>query len=138
MDHEWGRSSASQDTLGFGVEKFFADSPVSVALNAEAYRKNGDFEPKQNDRRINLVLRYEFGGKPFRPERESRRVPVGAVAAASETSSTGPATGAGTLQETPKKVENRMVKTTASMSADAFFNFDKATLTPVARNSLDD
>jgi outer membrane protein OmpA-like peptidoglycan-associated protein/acyl-CoA thioesterase FadM len=143
IDHEWGRSSASQNTLGFGVEKFFADSPVSLALNAEAYRKSGDFESKQNDQRVNLVLRYEFGGKSFRPAREARQVAVIPASASADVatapptaSTTPPLTGSVTTHDSSRKTEQRMVKTTASMSADAFFEFDKATITPAARTAL--
>ncbi|CAN5166050.1 hypothetical protein BH11PSE11_BH11PSE11_18150 [soil metagenome] len=152
LDHEWGRSSASQDTIGVGVEKFFANSPISVALNAEAYRKSGDFEPKQNDQRVNLVVRYEFGGKSYRSDqRETRRVAVAPSVAADTTPAVPPATsgavvaapppttatGSVTQLDSNKKTEMRMVKTTASMSADAFFDFDKAIVTPAAQAELD-
>ncbi len=150
LDHEWGSGSARQATLAGGVEKFFADSPMSVAVNAEVYRKSGELEPKQNDRRINLLFRYELGGKSFRPARESRMVQaVPATAAIDAAPSTGAdapgsnagaganATGAGTLQEAPRKTEMRMVKTTASMSADAFFLFDSVKMTPTALTALE-
>lgn len=148
LDHEWGTGSARQATLAIGVEKFFADTPISLALNAEAYRKTGEFDEKRNDRRVNLMLRYEFGGKSYRPVRESRMVPVVAATAAGDAPSGngagtgnntagGAATGAGTLQEVPRKTEMRMVKTTASMSADAFFLFDSVKMTPTALSALE-
>ncbi len=148
LDHEWGRGSARQATFAIGVEKFFADTPLSLALNAEAYHKSGEFDQKQNDHRVNLVLRYEFGGKSYRPTRESRMVPAVAATAGQEgrqadgmgaggNTAGGSATGAGSLQEAPQRTEMRMVKTTASMSADAFFLFDSVKMTPTALTALD-
>lgn len=148
LDNEWGSGSARQGTLAVGVEKFFADSPMSVALTAEAYHKNGEFEQKQNDRRVNLMFRYEFGGKSYRPVRESRMVPAvaataGEDAAKANLAGTGSSSGsegtstAGVKQEAPRKTEMRMVKTTASMSADAFFRFDSVQMTPAALTALE-
>lgn len=150
-DHEWGKNGAHQNTVGVGVEKFFADSPISVALNAEAYRKNGDLEPKKSDQRINLMLRYEIGGKGYRPVRESRMVPVAPAtpgtdpvaptgssgAGSSNSSNTTALNTSNVMQESPRKTEMRMVKTTASMSADAFFKFDSVKMTDTARLALD-
>ena len=34
-DYEWGRDSARQTTLSVGLEKFFYNSPISVAVNLE-------------------------------------------------------------------------------------------------------
>ncbi|MES2934667.1 MAG: Ig-like domain-containing protein [Pseudomonadota bacterium] len=152
LDQEWGSSASRQTTFGIGAEKFFVNSPISLALNADTYRKTGDFETQQNDSRINFMFRYEFGGKSFRPARESKlvevQIPVKTPVAPEPESAPAiievpvveaPANKAevSKTQEKSQKAEMRLVKTTASMSADAFFKLDKSTLTPVAREELD-
>jgi outer membrane protein OmpA-like peptidoglycan-associated protein len=131
LDYEWGRGSASQSTVSFAVEKFFAGTPHSVALVAEAYHKQGALEPERNDERLTVMYRYEFGRPAYRPAREYRMVKVETPAAAPAPAAVAPAPPA-----TPR-VEKRLVKTTASMASDAFFDFDKATLRPDAKIALD-
>ena len=140
-DYEWGRDSARQTTISAGLEKFFPGAPYSVALNVEHARQSGGFEPRHSDTRWMAMLRYEFGGPVFRPARESRMVEVAPKAApvptappAASTASSAPAVAAA---PTPPRKETRIVKTTASMLSDAFFEFDKSALTPAARAALD-
>jgi len=145
-DYEWGRDSAHQTTVSLGLEKFFAGAPYSLGLNVEHYRKSGGFDLNGSDTRIMAMFRYEFGGPVFRPARESRQVqvaakePTAAVAAPAVVPPVAavptPAPAAVPIPQPPRK-ETRMVKATASMSADAFFEFDKSILTPAARLALD-
>lgn len=144
-DYEWGRDSARQTTFSLGLEKFFAGAPYSLGVNVEHYRKSGGFEPGTSDTRVMAMLRYEFGGPAFRPARETRQVQVtpAVTAPPPSTAPTVMAAAAPTPQPAaaavpqPPRKETRLVKTTASMSADAFFEFDKSVLTPAARVALD-
>ena len=148
-DYEWGRDSARQTTVSVGVEKFFYNAPYSLALNVEHYRKSGSFESGTSDNRVMAMLRYEFGGPNFRPVKEYRLV----EASAGNVPATAPApqppeppkvpvvavtpAAASAAAPVPRK-EKRLVKTTAAMSADAFFEFDKSMLTPAAKTALDE
>ena len=145
LDYEWGRDSARQTTFSVGLEKYFAGAPYSLALNVEHYRKSGGFDLTGSDTRVMAMLRYEFGGPAFRPARESRLVQVAAketvslppaIPAPAQTAVTSITPPVATVQAEPRK-ETRIVKTTASMSSDAFFEFDKSVLTPAARSALD-
>ncbi|MEP7083849.1 MAG: OmpA family protein, partial [Betaproteobacteria bacterium] len=145
-DYEWGRDSARQSTFSLGLEKYFYNAPYSVALNLEHFRKSGEFESRSSDNRVMAMLRYEFGGPSFRPVKEYRMVEVPASMAAAPAVAVlpvaAPPVAAVTIPAAPAaptapRTEKRLVKTTASMSADAFFDFDKATLTPAARLALD-
>jgi outer membrane protein OmpA-like peptidoglycan-associated protein len=132
LDYEWGRGSASQSTVSFAVEKFFAGTPHSIALIAEAYHKQGALEPERNDERLTVMYRYEFGRPAYRPERMYRMVKVETPAAAPP-----PPTAAAPAPPAAPRVEKRLVKTTASMASDAFFDFDRAVLRPDATAALD-
>ncbi|MEP7183177.1 MAG: Ig-like domain-containing protein [Betaproteobacteria bacterium] len=137
-DYEWGKSSASQATVSLGVEKFFAGSPVSVAVVGEAYWKRGDYESRSSDQRITAMVRYEFGGPAWRPARDYRMVQVDAPRAPAPVAAPAPVVvTAATAAPAQPRVEKRLVKTTATMSADAFFDFDKAVLRPDAKIALD-
>ncbi len=76
FDYEIGKSAASQSTISLGIEKYFAGTPHSIALVAEAYHKNGELEPTRNDQRVTAMYRYEFGGNSYRPSRAYRDVKV--------------------------------------------------------------
>jgi outer membrane protein OmpA-like peptidoglycan-associated protein len=132
FDYEWGRGSASQSTLSLALEKFFAGTPHSVALVVEAYHKSGALEPERNDGRLTVMYRYEFGRPAYRPAREYRMVKV-------ETPAVSPAPVPAAQPPAPAapRVEKRLVKTTASMASDAFFDFDRSTLRPDATGALD-
>ncbi len=133
FDYERGKGSAAQSTVSLGVEKYFAGTPHSIALIAEAYHKNGELEPTRNDQRVTAMYRYEFGGNSYRPSRQYRDVKVEIPAPGAAT----PPVASAAAESAPARVEKRLVKTTASMSADAFFDFDKAVLRPDARAALE-
>jgi len=133
LDYEWGRNDSRQTTGSVSVEKFFYDSPHSIALVGEYFRKSGQFETDRDDHRVSLVWRYEFGGKSYRPIRESKLVRVEKPAPAPAEPAVRPA-----AEAAKPRAEKRLVKVTASMSADAFFKFDKSELTPEAKKALDD
>jgi len=130
LDYEWGQDSNHQTTLSVILEKFIANSPHSFLVSAEAYQKSGVLEQNRADQRLYFMYRYEFGGKSYRPERESRLVEVPATTAQPiETPVSSPV-------ENKPKIEKRMVKTTATMLSDAFFKFDSDQLTPEAKTAL--
>ena len=133
FDYERGKDSASQSTVSLGIEKYFAGTPHSIALVAEAYHKNGDLEPTRSDQRVTAMYRYEFGGNSYRPSHAYRDVKVEIPAPAE--SKTAAASAAPALAS--PRVEKRLVKTTASMAADAFFDFDKSVLRPDAKAALE-
>lgn len=123
LDLEWGRSAARQSTLSIAAEKFFVGTPHSVALQIDHLRKQGDADLTRNDNRAMLTYRYSFGAASSQPERLFRMVerqpPV--------------------LEPTiiPARTEQRLVKTKASMTGDAFFDLSSATLSSLARAELD-
>ena len=147
-DYEWGRDSAKQRTFSLGVEKFFYNQPYSVALNVEHYRKSGGLDPSNSDHRVMAMLRYEFGGPNFRPAREYRMVEstvmvtpprpaTPPVQASASQAIVRPAAPVVAEAAPTSRREKRLVKTTAAMSAEEFFEFDRSSLTPRAKQSLD-
>lgn len=139
-DYEWGKGSASQTTLSLGVEKYFDGSPWSVAVLGEVYRKHGGDEIDRDDQRGWVMLRYEFGGPAWRPAKQYRDVKVEVPAPAAPAAPTvAPAPVEPPRAEPPPqpRVEKRLVKTTATGNADAFFDFDRAELRPEAKQALD-
>ena len=134
LDYEWGQNSTSQSTLSLGVEKYFAGTPHSIALYGEAYHKNGGIEPTRSDQRIVAMYRYEFGGNNYRPAQQYRDVKVEVPAAQSLPPTPVAQTPA---QSATPRIEKRLVKTTASMSSDAFFDFDKSVIRPDAKAALE-
>ncbi len=76
LDHEWGKTSASQTTFSIGAEKFFANRPYSVLLNLATSEKRGEFETLRNDHRVGVYFRYEFD----HPARTAARKSTGASA----------------------------------------------------------
>lgn len=140
LDREWGDYSSRQNTVSLGIEKFFSGSPHSVGLFLENYDKAGKYENRGNGTRALAAYRYSFGGSThassagWREARLVRRVEVPGTS--SETRKVADA-----AQSAPPVVqtrrEMRIVKTTASMASDAFFEFDKAELTAIARRELD-
>ncbi|HEX3632066.1 MAG TPA: Ig-like domain-containing protein [Casimicrobiaceae bacterium] len=133
FDYERGKGAAAQSTVSVGVEKYFAGTPHSVALVAEAYHKNGDLEPTRSDQRITAMYRYEFGGNSYRPAHAYRDVKVEIPAPAGTTA----AVASAAAEPAQPRVEKRLVKTTASMASDAFFDFDKSVLRPDAKAALE-
>jgi len=154
MDYEWGRDASHQTTLSVMLEKYIPNSPHSFSVNAEAYQKSGALEQNRNDQRLYFMYRYELGGKSYRPERTDRLSQVSANAAqladkadgttdgttnGTAGSTTGGTTGGVTAgqNQTPAKTEKRMVKTSAAMFSDAFFEFDSDKLTSESKTALD-
>jgi outer membrane protein OmpA-like peptidoglycan-associated protein len=78
------------------------------------------------------MYRYEFGRPAYRPAREYRMVKVETPAAAAV-----PVAPPAAAAPAASRVEKRLVKTTASMASDAFFDFDRATLRSDAKLALD-
>lgn len=146
LDYERGRGSTGQATVSLGAEKYLEGTPFSLALTGEAYRKHGGIEPDRDDARVWVMVRYAFGGNAgWRPEKVTRMVevprtapppapPVAPRPVAATPPPTAPAAPAVPAQP---RTEQRIVKTTATASADAFFDFDRATLRPEAKSALD-
>lgn len=139
-DHEWGDEfSAKQDTVSLGVEKFFSGSPHSLGLSLDQYRKSGDYETDRDDTRFQFTYRFSLGGAvaPLRSGwRETvsvRQLEIPVIAEAAPVREVREQT-APALQY---KTELRIVKTTASMTGDTFFELDKAVLTSQAKAELD-
>ena len=139
FDREWGDFSSHQNTVSLDLEKFFSGSPHSVALHLERYNKSGEYETRSNDTRVQVMYRYSFGGSNFadsagwRQTRTTQQMPVqtpGMPAQAAPAPVTPPPVMV-------TKSESRIVKTTATMTSDAFFELDRATLTDTARRELD-
>ncbi len=137
LDHETGEFSARQDTLSLGVEKFFVGSPHSIGMTLEQYKKSGDYETSGDGSRLQFMYRYSFGGSAmassagWRSAVMTREVQVPA----------SPIRVEETQQAMPPTVQTRtefkIVKTTASMTSDAFFALDKSELTATAKSELD-
>ncbi|WP_269532545.1 Ig-like domain-containing protein [Chitinimonas sp. BJYL2] len=123
LDHEWGKAGARQTSVSALLEKFFVGTPHSLALDLEHYRKQGSAEVRRNDSRFVLSYRYNFG-KPNSQHERSYRI------TAEQSAGTPPTV-------IPERTERKLVKTTASMNADAFFDFSSSKLTPLARTELD-
>lgn len=123
LDHEWGRGGARQSSLSLAMEKFFTGTPHSVALQLDHYHKVGELETQRNDTRVLLSYRYSFGATSSRPAQLYRMVEQ-------------PRT---VVEPTviPARSEQKLIKTKAIMTSDAFFDLASAKLTPLAREELD-
>ena len=149
VDYEWGKFSSKQWTGTLTAEKFFAGSPISVALSGEINRRTGDFEGTRNDQRGFVMLRYELGAPKsnFRPNKITRSVtstervldpnwkpPVAATATAA-------VADAGAAAAKPAEPTTRMEKrTTRANSNDAqetYFDLNSSRLKPAAMKELD-
>ena len=154
VDYEWGKFSSRQWTGTLMAEKFFAGSPISVAITGEINRRSGDFEGARNDQRGFVMLRYELGGPrtSFRPNRVTRSVtttervpdpnwrPVAAVSAAAAAPVSAPvATVATTAQpvEPTTRIEKRVARATSSDAQETYFDLGSAKLKPAAFKELD-
>lgn len=125
-DHEWGKASANLTTVSLLLEKYFAGSPHSVALNLAANRRQGDFETQHSDRRIGFFWRYDLGGARAAP------VPTGKNAAMA--AQPFPAT----LADSPARRSAEPVALPPSVeTTEVFFPLGKADLLPAARQELD-
>ena len=128
-DHEWGQASSRQSTLSVGVEKYFAGSPHSIMVIGSVANRSGDFESRQDERRIGIYWRYEFDGKNRSAWRASKNFRKVAVPAAE------PMPVAATTVAEPKK---QLVKVSELVAAETFFDLDRSTLRPQATKLLDD
>lgn len=136
LDREWGKEGAAQNSLTLGALKRFTGTPHSLSLQASAHSRNGPLETSRHDTRAMLMYRYDFGGAAnYRAARHLKLTPV----------STDPATNvssAAPMEERvvaePAKTETRLVKTTVTMTGDAFFGLNSAVLTEGAKQQLSD
>jgi outer membrane protein OmpA-like peptidoglycan-associated protein len=122
LDYERGEAllagdEASQLAASVGIEKYFANSGHSVALDVEHARRDGPFDDGRDDTRATLLWRYEFG-QPFRAV-AAEVVPAVAVERA-PASSAPPA----------------LVRNEVELSAEALFALDRAELTDTASADL--
>lgn len=110
-DYEWGDYNSDQLTYSIGLEKFIAGTGHSFGLNVEHAEKSGDFEQERSDTRGLLTWRYAFGESYAAPRQAVRQIsPIA------------------TSQPEESKPSYRVVKFNVDMNADAFFDFDSATL----------
>lgn len=61
LDYEKGDFSSKQLTGSINLEKYFNNSPHSLALSLEHANKDGQFVEDKNDTRAFLMYRYDFG-----------------------------------------------------------------------------
>ncbi len=130
-DYEWGRSNAHQHTVSLMAEKAFVGTPHSVALQVDRIFKSGDLDTTRNETRAMVVYRYALGGNNSQPERLFRVTPVDAPATATSAEPTV------AQNQAPQEPAKQWVKTKANMTAEAFFAFNSARLTPSAKAELD-
>ena len=146
LDYEWGKFSSRQWTGTLTAEKFFANSPISVAISGELFRRSGDFEGRRNDQRGMLTLRYELGAprSSFKANKITRMVtttervpdpnwrapaapaPVAAVAAP-----------AAKPAEPTTRIEKRIMRSNANDAQETYFDLSSSTLKPAAFKELD-
>ncbi len=150
IDYEWGKFSSKQWTGTLVAEKFFAGSPISVAISGEINRREGDFEGTRNDRRGFVMLRYELGAPAtsFRANKITRtvtsteRVPdpnwkpaaVAAPAAGAVGASNAPAVQAA---EPATRMEKRVTRQQSADAQETYFDLGSAKLKPAANKELD-
>ena len=128
-DYEWGRQNARQHTVSLMAEKMFVGTPHSIALQVDRVFKSGDLDTTRNETRAMVVYRFALGGNNSQPERLFRVTEIPATAPAAE-----PAVTPAPISQEPVK---QWVKTKANMTAEAFFAFNSARLTPSAKAELD-
>jgi outer membrane protein OmpA-like peptidoglycan-associated protein len=131
LDHEIGRSSSSQTTASIGLEKFFYGSPHSILVTAAAATRRGEFESDRRDHRVGIYWRYQFGGKGggWQPTKAYRRV---------EEVRPTPALAPSVSEAAPSARDKKVVKIVESVSAETFFELNRATLLPSAAKQLDE
>lgn len=131
LDHEWGKTSASQTTFSIGAEKFFANRPYSVLLNLATSDKRGEFETLRNDHRVGVYFRYEFD----HPARTAARKSTAASALPAQ-----PAFAPATLDE-PVAAQDPVRRDApaaapALATIDVLFELGKATLSEQSKTRL--
>ena len=154
LDYEWGKYSSKQWTGTLTAEKFFAGSPISVALSGEINRRSGEFEGKRNDQRGFVMLRYELGAPTsnFRPNKVTRNVtttervpdPNWKPAAVPATAAAAPATNApsavataATPAQPTTRMEKRITRANSNDAQETYFDLNSARLKPAAFKELD-
>ena len=150
LDYEWGKFSSKQWTGTLMAEKFFAGSPISVAISGEINRRNGDFEGARNDQRGFIMLRYELGAPKtsFRPTKITRSVtttervpdPNWKPAVATSTSGSAPAAMAATeakATEPTTRIEKRVTRANSNDAQETYFDLGSTKLKPAALKELD-
>jgi outer membrane protein OmpA-like peptidoglycan-associated protein len=149
LDYEWGKYSSRQWTGSLVAEKFFAGSPISVALSGELNRRSGDFEGTKNDRRGFVMLRYELGAPQtsFKPNKVTRmvtateRVPDPNWKPPVATGQTQPAGAAAAAAAKPAepttRLEKRVTRANANDAQETYFDLGSARLKPAALKELD-
>ena len=151
-DHERGTGSARQDTFSLMAEKGFTGTPHSVGLQLSRKNRSGDISSTgAATTHAMLTYRMSLGGVNHRPAKQFRVTAVQPpvtpsalpqVATASPVTQAAPSVSAApaaqaapALQATTKEL--RWVKTKATMSSDALFDFNSAGLTSASRSELD-
>jgi outer membrane protein OmpA-like peptidoglycan-associated protein len=83
LDFDFGKSSARQNTVSLMAEKYFHNSPFSVALSVDSSRKSGGSDLDRSDTRALVMFRWEIGSTSsggtssnFRPARQFKTVQV--------------------------------------------------------------
>ena len=148
LDYEWGKFSSRQWTGTLTAEKFFANSPLSVAISGELFRRSGDFEGRRNDQRGLVMLRYELGGpqRSFRSNKITRmvssteRVPDPnwrAPVVAAPVPAVATAAPAAKPAEPTTRIEKRIIRSDASDAQETYFDLSSSKLKPAAFKELD-
>jgi outer membrane protein OmpA-like peptidoglycan-associated protein len=130
LDHEWGQANARQNTASLMAEKVFPGSPHSIAVQLSHAHQAGLDEPTRNDTRGMLIYRYSLGKNNSQAERRFQLQPK--IHPAPVQPPLPPAPPA----RPTTRIEKQWVKTKVIMNADAFFDFDSATLTTQAQAEL--
>jgi len=151
LDYEWGKFSSRQWTGTLTAEKFFAGSPISVAITGEINRRSGDFEGNRNDQRGFVMLRYELGAPKtsFRPNKITRSVtstervpdpnwqPAVAAAVAPVSAPGAMATAVATPVEPTTRIEKRVTRANSNDAQETYFDLSSSKLKPAALKELD-
>ena len=117
LDWEKGDHGASQAMVSLTMERFFAETPHSLAARVAYANKRGDLVENRNDLRGTLTYRYSFG-RNHQPARAFREVPV---------------------EVTPEpRYEERAIASEVTLSDKATFEFDSSALRAPARETLQD
>jgi len=137
LDHEWGKENAAQNSLTVGVQKRFAGTPHSLALQASAHSRSGPLESDRHDTRAMLMYRYDFGSNAgYRAARNVRMTPVVSETIDTRTSAVSETQEVSNKPADKPKTETRLVKTTVTMTGDAFFGLNSSALTDGAKKQL--
>lgn len=151
LDYEWGKFSSRQWTGTLTAEKFFAGSPISVALTGELFRRSGDFEGRRNDQRGLIMIRYELGAphssfksnKLTRMVTSTERVPDPNWSASASAAAVAPAIAGAAAPTTAKAaepatpIERRIVNSSNRDAQETYFDLGSSILKPAAKKELD-